>query len=178
MLVFTQNYFSLLELPEQFMVDEAALASHYRQLQKRVHPDKFASHTEQEQRLAVQFSAHVNQAYSCLRSPLKRAVYLLELRGLKGQFAQMTIGDSAFLLQQMQLREDLMDLRAAPNRLAALEKLQQQAQAMSASIQAEFQVQFNAGHLELAQQHVAKLHFIDKFLADLHQLEDQLLDEV
>lgn len=176
--MFTQNYFALFDLPEAFAINDARLADNYRQLQKRIHPDKFASHTEQEQRLAVQFSAYVNQAYKCLLSPLKRASYLLELRGAAVDYSQMTIAESAFLMRQMQWREALMDVRDAAEPLKALELLRGEAQALAQDTQDTFLQHFAAEEFSPAQQAVAKLFFIDKFLADLNQLEDQLFNEI
>lgn len=76
---FTQNYFELFQLPKLYEVDKKQLSNNYRQLQKQSHPDRYATHTVSEQRMAVQFAAHINSAYHTLLSPVKRAEYLLSL---------------------------------------------------------------------------------------------------
>ena len=59
---FQQTYFQLFDLPEQFALDEALLGEHFRQLQHKLHPDRYAASSPQEQRVAVQYSALVNEA--------------------------------------------------------------------------------------------------------------------
>ncbi len=75
------NYFALFGIEESFDVDTAKLSEIYQTLQKKVHPDKFAHASSQEQLLAVQKSAQINDAYQTLKQPLKRAEYLLNSYG-------------------------------------------------------------------------------------------------
>ena len=49
---FSKNYFDLFGLPVAFLLDANALAERYREVQKVVHPDRYASASEGEQRLA------------------------------------------------------------------------------------------------------------------------------
>lgn len=101
----TKDYFSNLGLPCSYQIDLAALADSHRQLQQAHHPDRFAASGEAEQRQAVQTASYLNQAYGVLRSPLKRAIYLLELQGMEPLAPTNTSMPMDFLLQQMQLRE-------------------------------------------------------------------------
>ena len=82
MIDLTRNYFDLFGLPERFRVDPAALDRAYRELQSEVHPDRHASGTEAQKRVALQSSARVNEGYRALKDPVERASYLLELRGI------------------------------------------------------------------------------------------------
>ena len=82
---FQKNYYQLFDLPVQFDLDGTVLGEHFRKLQQQFHPDRFAGASVQEQRVAVQYSALVNQAYGVLRQPLSRALYLLELAGMSQQ---------------------------------------------------------------------------------------------
>ncbi|MGZ5101278.1 MAG: Fe-S protein assembly co-chaperone HscB, partial [Usitatibacter sp.] len=63
-------------------MDPARLEQHYRELQSQVHPDRFASGTEAERRVAMQWATRANEAYQTLKNPLKRARYLVELNGI------------------------------------------------------------------------------------------------
>jgi molecular chaperone HscB len=76
-----QNHFELFNLPLQFAVDAQALDSAYRDVQNRVHPDKFVSATDAE-RVAMQWATRANEAYQTLKNPQKRAQYLCELAGV------------------------------------------------------------------------------------------------
>ena len=104
---FTQNYFQLFDLPVQFSIDRTALGDRYRQLQRELHPDRFASAADNEQRMAVQYSAFVNQSYAALRAPLARALYLLEQACMTQQDISRQQVDGGFLIEQMEMREKL-----------------------------------------------------------------------
>src|SRR5216684_72969 len=78
---FMQNHFELLGLPITYSVDPARLEQGYRDLQSRVHPDRFASGSDAERRVAMQWATRANEAYRTLRQPLERARYLLHLKG-------------------------------------------------------------------------------------------------
>ena len=76
---FSQTYFELFELPASYALDRERLDSAYRELQNKVHPDKFAAKSEAEQRVAMQWATKVNEAYQTLKMPISRGVYLLQL---------------------------------------------------------------------------------------------------
>ncbi|HXK57292.1 MAG TPA: hypothetical protein PLZ16_11665 [Gammaproteobacteria bacterium] len=54
MLDFSKNYFELFGLPVGYIIDKVQLAERYRELQRVVHPDRFANASEQEKRLSMQ----------------------------------------------------------------------------------------------------------------------------
>ena len=95
----TPCHFALFELQPSFNLDLDQLATRYRELARSVHPDRFADASEREQRLALEQSASLNEAYQTLKSPPKRARYLLALNG--GELPlEVTVHDPEFLLQQ------------------------------------------------------------------------------
>ncbi|MGY0564180.1 MAG: Fe-S protein assembly co-chaperone HscB, partial [Paraglaciecola chathamensis] len=103
------NYFALFNLTPSFEIDKAGLAATYQQLQKLTHPDKFATASERDKLIALQKNAQVNDGYQVLKTPLSRAEHMLELRGVELQHEQKTMQDGAFLMQQMEWREQLDD---------------------------------------------------------------------
>lgn len=102
-----QNHFELFGLPPAFAVDSQALERCYREIQSRVHPDRFAHAGAAERRASMQWTARVNEAYRTLKSPVARARHLLELRGMDVGFETNTAMPPEFLMQQMELREAL-----------------------------------------------------------------------
>src|SRR5438309_4656645 len=100
-----QNHFELFDLPARFAVDAAALESRYHELQREVHPDRFAAAPDPERRASMQLATRVNEAYQILKSPLRRAVYILQLRGVDPEFETNTAMPPEFLLGQMSWRE-------------------------------------------------------------------------
>ncbi|WP_089340982.1 Fe-S protein assembly co-chaperone HscB [Burkholderia singularis] len=107
------SHFDLFGLPAQFALDEQALDAAYRTVQSQVHPDRFAAAGDAQKRIAMQWAARANEAYQTLRDPLKRAAYLLALRGVDVGAENNTAMEPAFLMQQMEWRERIEDAAAA-----------------------------------------------------------------
>jgi molecular chaperone HscB len=114
------NHFDLLGLPLAYALDPVRLEASYRDLQSQVHPDRFAAGSEAERRVAMQWAARANEAYTTLRDPLRRARYLLGLRGFDTGEESNTAMPPDFLMQQMEWREAVSEARARRDR-AALE---------------------------------------------------------
>lgn len=101
--------FALFELPRRFAQDRAELDTRWRRLQASAHPDRFASQGAAAQRVAMQWSVRINEAYRRLRDPMARAAYLCELHGVPIDAERNTAMPAEFLRQQMTWREALDD---------------------------------------------------------------------
>ncbi|MFS2003741.1 Fe-S protein assembly co-chaperone HscB [Duganella sp. CT11-25] len=157
-----QNHFELFNLPQQFAVDAGALDSAYRDVQSRVHPDKFVNATDAEKRVAMQWATRANEAYQTLKNPQKRAQYLCELNGVDLQTESNTSMPMAFLMQQMEWREELGDARAGKDS-DALEALDKQLRGARKEQLAQIEQQINADDFHAAAQGVRALMFLEKF---------------
>jgi molecular chaperone HscB len=157
-----QNHFELFNLPKQFAVDADALSSAYRDVQSRVHPDKFVNATDAEKRVAMQWATRANEAYQTLKNPQKRAQYLCELHGVDLQTESNTAMPMAFLMQQMEWREELGDARAAKDS-DALESLDEQLRKARKQQLAQIEQQLNDYDFQAAAQGVRALMFLEKF---------------
>lgn len=115
------DHFSLFGLPARFDLDAQALESAWRAVAAQVHPDRYATASPAERRVAMQWAARANEAYRVLRDPLLRARYLCEQAGIDLQTESNTSMDTAFLMQQMTWREMLDDARDDADALAALQ---------------------------------------------------------
>ena len=114
------NDFVLFGLPETFDLDRTDLDVRWRRLQSSAHPDRFAAEGGTAQRVAMQWSVRINEAYRRLREPLSRAAYLCELRGAPIAANSNTAMPAEFLQQQMAWREALDEADRDTN-LAVLE---------------------------------------------------------
>ncbi|HEY6822388.1 MAG TPA: Fe-S protein assembly co-chaperone HscB [Burkholderiales bacterium] len=103
----SSNHFELFGLPPAFTLDQALLEKAYRDIQSQVHPDRFARSGDAERRASLQWTTRVNEAYRTLRDPVQRAKHLLELHGVDVAFETNTQMPTEFLLQQLDLREEL-----------------------------------------------------------------------
>ncbi len=163
--------FELFDIPPRFLIDPVALDQLWKQLQRQVHPDHFSSQGAADKRLAMQWSVRVNEAYQRLKNPLRRAAYLCELNGAPIRAEDNTAMPHAFLIQQMQWREELDEASDAP----AIESLQQQ---MSAEKQQLLQQCADAIDIRSdwtqAAQSVRALMFIERFEHDLDNRLERL----
>ncbi len=108
------NHFSLLNLPKRFDLSPDALEQAWKQASSLVHPDRFATASATEKRVAVQWASRVNDAYQTLKNPLSRAAYMCELENFPIQAESNTAMGTEFLITQMQWREQLDEVRADP----------------------------------------------------------------
>jgi molecular chaperone HscB len=106
-----QDHFSLFGLPSAYTLDAVALERAYREIQARIHPDKFVNAGEAEKRASMQWTTRVNEAYRTLKDPVLRAKYLLEQAGHDVGFETNTAMPPAFLMRQLELRESLEEAR-------------------------------------------------------------------
>ena len=174
---FHNDYFKLFDLPVSFTLDGAQLSARYRTLQGELHPDRYASKSAQEQRLAVQYSALVNEAYAVLRKPLPRALYLLELAGISEQEVSGRPIDGAFLIQQMELREKLESLPELANPDPILDQVIREMGGDMAEQQRLFQTAHEAGDLAAASLACVKMQYLEKLQSEAEQIESDLMDD-
>jgi molecular chaperone HscB len=174
------NYFQLFGIENSFDIDLQNLSSSYQALQKAVHPDKFAHASEQEQRIAVQKSAQINDAYQTLKNPLQRAEYILVERGVDMPNEQSSFSDTSFLMHQMELREMLEEIKFSDDVDSALFEAQQvlstEFQQLSKIMQAQISENSEASNIS-ACDNLRKLKFYQKLNIEVDRLEDSLLTD-
>jgi molecular chaperone HscB len=177
--VLTQNFFQLFSLPESYRLERSALDAQYRELQRLVHPDRFASAGERDRRLSMQQAAHINEAYQTLRDPLRRGRYLLELRGQTGGDDQATHQDPEFLMQQMELREALAGVRDQADPLAALDRLAIDIRTQFRALESDLGVALDDDRdLERSQVLVLRMQYFTRLQDEVRELEADLEDEL
>lgn len=171
----TPCHFALFELQPTFRLDLEQLAARYRELARAVHPDRFADAPEREQRLALERSASLNEAYLTLKSPPKRARYLLALKG--GELPlEVTVHDPEFLLQQMQWREELEDLQDSAD-LSGVAGFKRRLKAAQEQLNESFAACWDdAAQREQAERLMRRMQFLDKLTYEVRQLEERLDD--
>lgn len=169
------NHFELFGLPNQFELDGGLLSLQFRELQKRFHPDNFATSSERDRLLSIQKAAQINDAYQTLKNPVSRAEYILSERGHDIRGEQTTMQDPMFLMQQMELREELESLPSSSDPESALFDFAENVTAMRKSQLVQLQELLkNEAWIEAAQS-VRKLKFIEKLNQEVEQLEEKLL---
>jgi molecular chaperone HscB len=152
------------------------LASRYRELARRVHPDKFAQGSDQERRLSMQWTTLVNEAYQTLKDPVRRGRYLLGLRGVELRDETDTAMDPRFLMEQMELREALEAVRADAAPHKRLAELANDIQQRFESKTREFRESVAAASADArpARNAIREMQFLDKLLREVGELEEEL----
>ena len=163
--------FELFGVPQRFAQERSALDARWKELQREAHPDRFAAQGAAAQRVAMQWSVRINEAYQRLKDPQRRAAYLCELHGAPIRDEDNTAMPAAFLMQQMQWREDLEDATSA----AAVDALAFEVQqARSATLERCAELLDTHSDFAGAAQQVRALMFIARFAHDVGQRQDQL----
>ena len=164
------NDFELFGLPQQFALDRAQLDELWKALQREAHPDRFAAEGAAAQRVAMQWSVRINEAYQRLKDPLKRAAYLCELRGQPVNAESNTAMPPAFLMQQMQWRETLEETTET----AALGDLADEVAGERRRVQQSLGALLDdAGDAQAAVGQVRALMFIERFADEVDAKLDQ-----
>ncbi len=158
--------FELFGLEAQFAQDRATIDSRWKDLQREAHPDKFAAQGAAAQRVAMQWSVRINEAYQRLKDPLKRAAYLCELQGAPIRAEDNTAMPAEFLMQQMEWRESLDDARSE----AELENLNQVLDASRKQILGQIELLLDTQKAPaLAAGQVRALMFVERFARDVEE---------
>ncbi|QOF76297.1 Fe-S protein assembly co-chaperone HscB [Variovorax sp. 38R] len=163
--------FQLFAVPATFAQDRAVLDARWKELQREVHPDRFAAQGAAAQRVAMQWSVRINEAYQRLKDPIRRASYLCELNGAPLNAENNTAMPGAFLMQQMEWREALDDARD----IGAVEVLQEDVESTRARALSSLDWLIDEkGDYPGAVQQVRALMFIERFGQDVETKFDQL----
>lgn len=171
----TPCHFALFDLQPSFHLDLEMLATRYRELAREVHPDRFADASEREQRAALEKSAALNDAYQTLRSPPRRARYLLAIGGHEVP-QEVTVHDPDFLQQQMQWREELEDLQDQAD-LDGVAVFKERLKAAQDTLSEDFAACWDvADEREQAERLMRRMQFLDKLAQEVRQLEERLDD--
>ena len=163
--------FELFGLAPRFAQERSAIDARWKALQREAHPDKFAAQGASAQRLAMQWSVRINEAYQRLRDPLKRAAYLCELNGAPVNAENNTAMPADFLMQQMQWRESLEQASSLADVYEITAELSDSKKALLQKCEALLD---QAHDYPVAVAQVRALMFLDRFASDVEKRLDEL----
>lgn len=159
-----RSHFDLFGLAPAYALETEKLERSYREIQSRVHPDRFAHSGDAERRASLQWTTRVNEAYRTLKDPVQRARHILELHGVDVAFETNTAMPADFLMQQMELRESLEAAKDAPQ----LDALRAELRRSSGELQMAIAEAIDGKKdYAAAAQLVRKLQFLDKLDAEI-----------
>ena len=161
----TQNYFELFNLPEKFQIDLEMLQENYRAIQKEIHPDRFATSSENEKVQSMIKSTQANDAFQTLKSPIKRAKYILSLHK---SVEKITLPPD-FLMQQMEWEEHFEAIEKNSSELTEFKStINKKYEEYSLLISTQIDHDHNLSDAAIS---IDKLYFIEKLL---HKINNAL----
>ncbi len=168
-----QNYFELFGLTPMFALDRQRLEQHYRDMQQRIHPDRHAQSSDNERRLAAQWTSLANEGFQTLKHPLRRAQYLLQLQQISASPAALP---GSFLLEQMEWRESLANAKTRRDE-HALNQLHFTVQQQLATLEQQLSDLFDKqADYTRAAGLVMQGQFLEKLANEINTAIDELLD--
>ncbi len=172
----SQTYFELFGLSPAFEIDARNLHAEQQRLQAIYHPDRYVSSNDRDKRLSVQIASWVNQAYETLQDPVKRSKYLLEISGVDIHDDSTTTSDTGFLMEQIELREEIDSCRQGEDALSRSEQIETRLRQRAQGLAREFVTQFEAGNFDSAMEYSRKMQFIQRIQHQLAELQFELED--
>jgi molecular chaperone HscB len=169
-----KNYFELFGLPVRFEVNADELSDRYRELQRRVHPDKYATAPDAERRASLQLTTLVNEAFQTLKDPVRRAQYLLGLVHQDASTDADTRMDPAFLMEQMEMREALSEVRTLREPHKKLAELANDTRTRMQARIGQFRDSYSRDPVQ-ARQTLREMQFLDKLRREIEDIEEQLV---
>ncbi len=163
--------FELFEIPAQFAQDRSVLDAKWKDLQREAHPDKFAARGVAAQRIAMQWSVRINEAYNRLKDPLKRATYLCKLNGAPIEAHTNTSMPPAFMMMQIEWREALEEAETS----AELEEIEHQAANYKRAQLSKIEQFIDLKHdYAAAAKEVRALMFVARFVGEIEARLDKI----
>ncbi len=130
-------YFDFYDLPEAFVLDEADLKRRYYAKSRETHPDFHATSSPEHQAEMLRQATRNTDAYRTLADPDQRMAYVLRQHSLLDETKQEQLPPD-FLMDMMDLNEQLMDLETTPDS-AATARVAAEAQALADTLDAGIQ---------------------------------------
>jgi len=171
------NFFDLFGIGRSYSLNRHLLRDRFRELQKKFHPDNFASASEHERRLSAQYAALINEAYTTLSDPMQRGKYMLSLHGINIDEEHDTRMDPEFLMQQIELREELDAARSSS--LDALNHLSDKVESDFAGRMAqvgEILDGADGSELDKARHLLRELQFLHRMRNEIEEAEESFFE--
>ena len=159
-----------------FGLDLRVLEQRHRDLSGALHPDRHAASGASERRLALGRAIEVNEAFRALKDPVRRAEALLARRGVASGEAEEPKASPALLMEVMERREALAEVRQSKNE-AALTRLVGEVRSEEARVQAGLATEFASSTANFAEilKLMAELRYYRRFLDEARSIADELL---
>ncbi|UDG81800.1 Co-chaperone protein HscB [Candidatus Profftia lariciata] len=169
------DYFTLFKLPVCYLINNDLLMLRYQELQRQFHPDRYVNQLEHKCINNIQQSATINNAYYTLKHPLKRAAYILSLKGYYLNNTQYIKYDKLFIAEQLKLREDLNKIALQTNPEKKLVSFKFKISQIIKKHSAQMIIELEQQQWNSAINILCKLSFLDKLQQQINKLEEDII---
>ena len=128
------NYFEFYQLPVSFYLDDSELKRRFYAMNRQYHPDFFTQADAQLQEEALEMTSLNNKAYQTLADKDLRTKHILQINELFQEDEKYQLPPS-FLMEMMDINEELMDIQFSDNPKDGLARLSHQIDNMENSLQ-------------------------------------------
>lgn len=171
------NHFEVFGLTPTLELDVKALEARLRELSLEHHPDRFANADARTRLLALEKTTALNDAFKVLKDPVRRAFYVLKLKGVdlenESSAAQAKM-PLEFLEEVMERREKLEALKARKDlggaRLMADEIARELTGAMERARNA-----LGRDDVAEATHQLGRVRYFTRFIDEVESLEEEAL---
>ena len=175
-MLFGKNYFEIFDLDLAYEVDQKSLLKNYLDLQRKFHPDRYKASSEAEKRLNMQWVAEINLAFKTLSDDLLRSIYLFKLSG--HDLEENPKLDNGVLLKQIELREDLEEIKLAPNHEPRLTEFKKGTEESLKSLRSQLKEAFLIGDSEAIKNLIYEQQFLTKLVGEAELLNQNSMGTV
>lgn len=172
----TVDPFETLGVEPAYSLDLSILEQRHRDLSRALHPDRHAASGAAERRMALGRAIEVNEAFRTLKDPVRRAEALLARRGLHSGEGKEPPASPALLMEVMERREALAEVRQTKNE-AALTRLIAEVSAEALRTQTALANEFASptGNLAEILKRIGELRYYRRFLDEAASIADDFL---
>ncbi|XP_029164772.1 iron-sulfur cluster co-chaperone protein HscB [Nylanderia fulva] len=164
------NYFDIMGIRKNYNVINEEVHQKYRELQKMLHPDKFGNKSEKERQISENLSSLINKAYSTLMHPLKRGLYMLQLKGISIS-EETTNLNPEVLMEIMERNEEIENAMEDKDKIFQLTK---ESKEVLDTLSKQVAEAFNKEDIETATKILTRMKYYDSINNKLKRLKHDL----
>jgi molecular chaperone HscB len=169
------DHFAVLGVPARYALDVAALEARFKDLSRKLHPDRFARADPRARRASLARTVQLNEAWRALKDPVRRAEYMLERAGVKVAAGEVP---PALLAEILELREELGEARLADDH-AKVRKMAEAMRARAGAAMGAIAAALDAGTpegLAAAARELVAFRYFRRFLDEVDAHEEAQAD--
>jgi molecular chaperone HscB len=174
------NHFEIFGLAPSVELDVSALEEKYRALALQAHPDRAAGADAATRRKMAEQTASLNEALKVLRDPVRRAFYLLKLRGvdLENETAAAKQKMPPEFLEEVMERREALDAARQSKDLAKAQAMGDEVRGLLDAALAKAKAALgrpDEAAMAEATLELARVRYFTRYLEEVEAIEDEAL---